>query len=112
MLNVLYSDFDISAPGANTGIIAGGFSVGKPGAVISVTVALAVGSVLNLTCYDGSTTHKWGLDKSTALQAGDLYTFHFLGLPAKADGTALTYNLEVETDGDVEILVVTEEYAG
>lgn len=107
--------FNGSAPGANTGIVSGGMTFSESAGAARVTIALTTSSVVNVTCTDGSTTHKWGLNASGALNTGDLYTFSF-GVSASddgtSDGTGLTYNLEVETDGVIEILLVDEIKGG
>ncbi len=105
-----YSGFNVSAPGANTGIT-GGINFSPQASVCRVTVALTTSSVLNVTCTDGSTTHKWGLNASDALNAADLYTFSFAvraSATGLAGGAALTYDFEVETDGVIEQLLVDE----
>lgn len=103
----LYRAYNQGAPGANTAIVSGGFTVSDKCAKIRVTVALTTESVLNLTATDGSTAHKWGLNASTALTAGNIFTFEHAVIDS--DGTnTITYNLEVETDGVVEMLVVDE----
>jgi hypothetical protein len=74
-----------------------------------MTIALTTSSVVNVTCTDGSTTHKWGLNASAALNAADLYTFTFAIPKSDAGETlTLTYNIEVETDGVIETLTLTE----
>lgn len=106
-----YSYFNISAPGANTGIITNGVKFTESAGVCRVAVALTTSSVFNVTCYDGTTTHKWGMQQSAPLNAGDMYVFYF---PVAAydtglnTGNALTYNFEVETDGVIEHLIVDE----
>jgi len=106
----IYTGFDVAAPGANTGVT-GGITFGPKASACRVTVALTTSSVLNLTCTDGSTTHKWGLKESGALNAADIYTFTF-AVRKTADGlkggTGLTYDLEVETDGVIEVLMIEE----
>ena len=106
--------FNGSAPGANTGITGGITFSGSAGAA-RITIALTTSSVVNVSCTDGSTTHKWGLNASSALNAGDVYTFS-LGVSATDDGTstgtALTYDIEVETDSVIEILIIDEIKGG
>lgn len=105
-----YSGYNVSAPGANTGIT-GGITFSPQASVCRVTVALTTSSVFNVTCTDGSTPHKWGLNESGALNAADLYTFTF-AVRANATGldggSDLTYDFEVETDGVIECLFVEE----
>jgi len=105
------SIFNGSAPGANTAILATGLRPSHTASAYRITVALTTSSVLNVTCTDGTTPHKWGLNASAALNAADLYTFTFAvrstddGL---STGTNLTYNFEVETDSVIECLFVEE----
>lgn len=110
-----YRAFNQSAPGADTAIISGGLTFSESAAACRVTVALTTSSVFNVTCTDGSTTHKWGLNASAALNAADLYTFTF-AVAASDDGTsggtALTWNFEVESDGVIEYLAVDEVKGG
>lgn len=98
----LFADYNISAPGANTGIT-GGFTVGSNTSAIRITIAATTSSVVNLTATDGTTAHKWGLDESNAVQAADLYTF-----PVINGQLGLTYDVEVETDGVIEVLNIVE----
>jgi len=105
-----YTGFNVSAPGANAGIT-GGMKFSPQASVARVTVALTTSSVINVTCTDGTTTHKWGLNESGALNAADLYTFTF-AVRANATGLAggadLTYDIEVETDSVIEVLFIEE----
>lgn len=93
--------FNGSAPGANTDILSAAITPQRECA-FRVTVALTTASVFNVTCTDGNTTHAWGLNSSTALQAADLYAFTFAAAPS------LSYNFQVETDGVIEVLIVEE----
>lgn len=107
-----FSDVDIAAPGANAGIISGGFTP-TVGSAIRVTVSLATASVFNVTVTpSGGAKRTHGLNSSVALAANDLYSFTFGASPADADGTALSYNFEVETDGIIRYLVVEEAQLG
>lgn len=112
--NDKYTGWNESAPGANTGIT-GGIKFGANASACRVTVALTTSSVFNVTCTDGSTTHKWNLNDGTALGAAKLKTFTF-AVRATDDGTesgtALTYDFEVETDGVIETLLVEEITGG
>ena len=100
-----YTGYNVAAPGPNTAIC-GGIKFGPNASACRVTV---------VTCTDGTTPHKWGLNGVTALTAGDLFTFVFAvrstddGLDT---GTDLTYDFEVETDGVIEILLVDEVTGG
>ena len=102
--------FNVSAPGVNTDILSSDVTV-KEGCALKVTVALTTGSVFNVVCSDGTTEHTWGLNASTALNAGDLYTFTFGMAPFEtnsASDNALLVNFQVETDGVIELLIVQE----
>jgi hypothetical protein len=94
-------NFTISAPGANTNIL-GTSLTPTYGGYFQVFVVLATGSVFNMTETRSSTTYTVGLNKSTALVAGDGYVFSF---PVSASST---YNFQVETDGVIRILRVME----
>lgn len=103
-----------SAPGANTNILATGVKVSGHASAIRLTVVLATSSVFNYTVTDGTTAFTVGLNSSAALNAGDAYTFTFDARRYKSqpytDGTTaeLTYNFQVETDGVIRQLFVTE----
>lgn len=99
--------FNLAAPGANTAIVTA-FSPEEFGVAFRVTVALTTASVFNVTCTDGTTTHKWGLGGSATLNAGDLYTFTFSAPKQDQSGNALSYSFEVETDSVIELLAVEE----
>jgi len=97
-IGFLFRGYNLPAPGANTGISGG--VVPKEGR-LRITVALSTSSVVNVTATDGTTTHKWGLSLSAALQAGDLYSWEFDVMGE------LTYDVEVETDSVIECLTIT-----
>lgn len=115
MAHALATVFNGSAPGADTAILSSGIQFGPNASMARVTVALTTGSVFNVTCTDGTTPHKWGLNESDALNAGDLYVFTF-GVRSTTDneggGDSLTYNFEVETSGVIELLLVEEVQGG
>lgn len=94
--------FNQAAPGANTNIFATALSTSYTTSTIRATVVLATASVLNVTITSGATTFTCGLNGSTALNAGDMYTFTF---GARDD---YTYNLRIETDGVINLLLVDE----
>lgn len=104
----IVSIFNQAAPGANTDI-ATDFNVDKNVTALRISVALTTGSVFNIACRAGATEHIWGLNSSTALNAGDAYTFT-IGCRRYDDGletgTLLTYNFQVETDSVIEMLMV------
>ena len=83
-------------------------------ALCRVTIQLAVSSVVNVTCTDGTTPFTWGL-RGSKIPAGKVKTFMF-GVRASKDGTntgdALTYDFEVETDGIIQQLLVEEVLGG
>lgn len=106
-----FSDVDIAAPGANTGITGG--ITPTVGCAIRVTVSLATSSVFNVTVTpDGGTKRTHGLNTSAPLNANDLYSFVFGAAIADASGAALSYDFEVETDGIIRYLVVEEAQVG
>lgn len=98
-----------SAPGVNTNILATGIVPPKDVGAFRITVALAAASVFNVRVTDGTTAYTQGLKESAALNAGDLYTFT-MGVSRTSDGsedgTTLTYNFQVETDGVIQTLIV------
>lgn len=93
--------FTIAAPGANTNILSTSLTPSM-GGYFQVFVVLATGSVFNMTETRSGTTYTVGLNKSTALVAGDGYTFSF---PVSSSSA---YNFQVETDGVIRILRVVE----
>ena len=100
-----------AAPGANTNILTASITPSQTASAYRVTVALATASVFNVFC-DSGTDYTFGLNGSTALNAGDLYTFVF-GVTHNTDGslgtgTAVAYNFRVETDGVIQLLLVDE----
>ena len=106
--------FNKSAPGANTNAITSIKPNGEDSA-LRITVALTTSSVLNLMVTDGTTTHALGLNKSTALNAADVYVFDVpvikreqTSVTQGTPGKDLSYNLQVETDSVIEFLMVQE----
>ena len=98
-----------TAPGANTNIFTTGLKVSEGCAALRVTVCLTTASVFNIyTDSDGGTDYTCGLNSSSALQAGDVYTFTFGALAYDAAGNRLSYNFQVETDGVIRFLIVDE----
>lgn len=104
-LIVRASEFAKAAPGANTNILSESITP-KMGGAFRVTVVLAVASVFNVRASNGSTAYTWGLNRSVALSAGDIYTFTFGVVPAES------YNFQVETDGIIQKLQVDEVTSG
>ena len=96
-----------AAPGAATDIFTA-FTPTSPGALIRIAVSLATGSVFNLHVTDGTTSYTQKYNGGTALTAGQRYTFTDLWPAANSSGTALTYSLQVATDGIIQSLVVDE----
>lgn len=94
-------NFTIAAPGANTNILSTSLTPSM-GGYFQVFIVVATGSVFNMTETRSGTTYTVGMNKSTALVAGDGYTFTF---PVS---TSSTYNFQVETDGIIRILRVME----
>lgn len=88
---------------ANNDILAADVTPTAPNSCMRLTVALATGSVLNLTVTDSnSETKTLGLNSSTALGAGDLY---FLTWACRDD---YTYNLQPETNTEILYLLLDE----
>lgn len=98
--------FNQSAPGANTNILSTALTPIRNDSVFRITVCLATASVLNTTVTSSGTTKTIGLNASSALQAGDMYTFSF------GVRSTYTYNFQVETDGVINLLLVEEVVGG
>lgn len=119
MASRLYEGYAVAAPGANTNIIptshqiasVAGIRFSRRSSRCRVFVSLTTGSVFNYTVTNGTTAYTIGLNASAALNAGDSYEWEF-SVGATDDGTetgnALTYNFQVETDGVIRQLIVTE----
>lgn len=94
-------EFTIPAPGANTNILSTSLTP-TYGGYFQVFVTLTTGSVFNMMEARGGTTYAVGMNKSTALVAGDGYVFSFPVSPSS------TYNFQVETDSVIRVLRVLE----
>lgn len=106
---LIVAAFDFAAPGANTGIInAVNSSAHAPrfNSYMDVYAALTVASTINVTCTDGTDTHKWGLNESLSLQSKDLYRFKVMTPARDQAGSQLTFDIEIESDGVVEALFI------
>ena len=106
----LVTQYALAAPGANTNMLATSFKVSESASAIRITVCLTTGSVFNKYVTDGSTAYVCGLNGSTALNAGDEYTFTtgVRRYSSQSNTTELSYNFQVETDGVVRFLFVDE----
>lgn len=101
--NAIVREWDISAPGANTDAIT---DVTWPSSrACRVTIQVATSTVVNLMVDRGGTEFALGLNASSALTAGSLYTFDVYGLK-----TGDTVNLQVETDSDIPVLGLDEVF--
>ena len=96
-----------AAPGVNTNIFTA-FTPTSPAAFIRIAVSLATTSVFQLLVTDGTTAYTQTYNNGTALTAGRRYGFTDLWPQANSSGTALTYSLQVATDGIIQSLVVDE----
>ena len=94
-------NFTISAPGSNTNILSTSLTP-TYGGYFQVFVTLTTGSVFNAIETRGGTSYAIGMNKSTALVAGDGYVFSFPVSPSS------TYNFQVETDSVIRVLRVME----
>lgn len=94
-------EFNVSAPGANTDILAAAITPSMTG-YFHIFVVLATSSVFNMTETRSGTTFTIGLNKSGAVSAGDGYSFC---VPVSASSA---YNFQVETDGVIRVLRVYE----
>lgn len=97
--------FNVSAPGANTNILSTSITP-TYGSTLAIGVTLATSSVFNITETRSGTTFTMGLNASSALNAGDAYTFVWPCTPNS------TYNFQVETNGVIQVLKVFEMPAG
>lgn len=104
----LYQGYNISAPGADTNVLATNLTPSESVNALRVTVCLSTGSVFNLYTYDGTTAFVNGLNESNALNAGDVYSFAFPIPNENAAGTSIQFNFQVETDSVFRFLVVDE----
>ena len=93
--------FNQAAPGADTNILTTAITPQYFGA-LRITIVLATASVVNYTEARSGTTFTCGLNSSVALNAGDAYTFVFDCSPSS------TYNFQVETNGIIRLLKVSE----
>ena len=95
-----------SAPGANTDIL-GTDITPENAAAFRITTQVTAASVMNVMVKkSGNTTQTCALNNNIALLAGSLYTFSFGVVPSQ------TYNFQVETDGQIDILQVDEILGG
>jgi len=102
--------FNGSAPGANTAITGSSFTPRHAGEA-RIQIAVTTSTVVNWVATDGTTEHKWGLNSSVALNAGDTYYFTRFVSPRTGTGSAvttaaMTYHVEFETDSVIEELIV------
>ena len=97
-----------AAPGANANILTVGLTPKMATGIWRISVVLAVASVFNMTETDGTTAYTHGLNSSSALNAGDMYTFDVPHMGKPTSGTTFTYNFQVETDGIIRRLTVSE----
>lgn len=113
--NAKVTEWNRSAPGANVGIVSGGFKVSPCCSMLRITLVLATTSVVNLTITDGSQARAIGVNGNTAITAETWWTgvvpVRNNTTGAGVNGTSLTeftYNIEVETDGAIWLLWVDE----
>ncbi len=112
--NRVYEQYALAAPGANTTfptVASGGIKFSNRASRARVFVSLTTASVLNYTVTDGTTAYVIGLNNSVALAAGDSYEFEFdvgYSVDGSEAGTRLTYGFQLETDGVVRQIIVTE----
>lgn len=101
-------EYNRSAPGADTDILASSILPDATCVAFRVTVALGAASKLDVRVTDGTNPFSLTLNDDTALKASCLYTFVFaVRRTSAADGaTNLTYNFRVKTDVAVNLLFV------
>ena len=98
----LSNSYTVAAPGANTDILATALTPLWDASTFYVYAVLATTSVLNYTETDGTTLYTVGLNKSVGLGSGDGYLFKFPTVKGNS------YNFQVETDGIIQVMRVTE----
>ena len=91
---------DVASPGNNTNIITS--ITPQMSGFFIVMVALATSSVFNVTVTRDGNERTFGLNKSNALNALDMYCFTF---PVSASDA---YNFQVETTGIIRRIMVME----
>ena len=108
----LFQDYKIDAPGENTDILSTALTLSETCNAIRLTICLSAPSVINVTTTDGTTSFTNGLNESTALNAGDIYSFAFPAINETAAGLTISYNFQVETDSVIRFLVIDEVMGG
>jgi len=93
-------EFDVAAPGVDTDILSADITPNEMYFTMRITVTLAVESIFNITETRGGVTNTYGLNGSTALTAGDEFTF------TRGCSPSSSYNFQVEIDGIIERLQV------
>ena len=96
-----------SAPGANTDILGSDITPSYGVSCFRVTVQVTTASVLNVMIKKtGDTTQTCALNNNIAILAGTLNTFVFGCVSGQ------TYNFQVETDGQIDVLQMDEILGG
>lgn len=106
--------FNLSAPGANTDILAADLTPNHEGCSFRVIVVLETASVFNHVIVDSAgspVTKTTALNSGVALLANTQYEFWCTGAKSPLSGTAtgpLKHNWQVATNGIIALMVVDE----
>lgn len=110
-VNDLASEWNLPAPGANANILTAGLQLraaARNVAVLRIQINLAVASKIKIVETDGTTTFASELLGGTTLNANQPYALAYEARAQTKAGKRLTYNFQVETDGVIQHLRVTE----
>ena len=104
--NSVAQEFNKAAPGANTNILDANVTpvqMGTDSPIFRVTACLAVSSVLNVVITDSDgNSETIGLNDNAAITADAMFREAF------AVRSDYTYNFQVETDGEIKLLLVDQ----
>lgn len=80
------------------------------GSALDIEISLAVASILDLNVTDGTDAYAQALNEGNALAASTRYRFSVMAPKFSSAGgsTALTYSLQVRTDGIIQDVVIDE----
>ena len=123
---IRFLGYHMAAPGSATNIISkdatgatiNGLVARDNVAKFAVTVQVATSSVVDVVATDGTTSTTMHLNSGTALSAGCLYEFDVPATNFKPfqdqnpSPSALKWNVQVETDGVIDLLEVIEVNTG
>ncbi len=104
----------IAAPGANTNIFTALTPTAGEASTWRLQISLATASVVNLRVTDGTTAYTQNLFNGDSLVASRLFTCQFMvaATSSLSGTTALTYSIQVATDGVIQTLIIDEVLGG